>query len=77
MEQVQIEYWEMDIEKVNELNFLNEEFEKFASWWSQNFVNVRSLCHLKQKIFEFRLWDINRLYIQFFILAWWCVNSLS
>ena len=47
MEQVQIEYWEMDIEKVNELNFLNEEFEEFASWWSQNFVNVRSLCYLK------------------------------
>ena len=25
MEQVQIEYWEMNVEKVKEFNFLNEE----------------------------------------------------
>ena len=37
-----MEYWEMDIEKVNEFNFLNEEVEEFTSRWSQNFVNVRS-----------------------------------
>ena len=37
-----MEYWEMDIEKVNEFNFLNEEVEEFTSKWSQNFVNVRS-----------------------------------
>ena len=42
MEKVQMEYWEMDIEKVNEFNFLNEEVEEFTSRWSQNFVNVRS-----------------------------------
>ena len=42
IEQVQMEYWEMDIEKVNEFNFLNEEVEEFTSRWSQNFVNVRS-----------------------------------
>ena len=29
MEQVQMEYWEMDIEKVNEFNFLDEEAEEF------------------------------------------------
>ena len=29
MEQVQIEYWETDIWKVNEFNFLNEEVENF------------------------------------------------
>ena len=31
MEQVQIEYWERDIWKVNEFNFLNEEVEKFTN----------------------------------------------
>ena len=30
MEQVQREYWEMDIGKNNELNFLNEEVEEFT-----------------------------------------------
>ena len=40
MEQLQIEYWEMDIWKVNEFNFLNEEVEEFTSRWSQNLVNV-------------------------------------
>ena len=27
MEQVQIEYWEMNVEKVKEFNFLNEEVQ--------------------------------------------------
>ena len=36
MEQVQMEYWEMDISKVNEFNFLNEEVEEFTSRWCQN-----------------------------------------
>ena len=31
MEQVQMEYWEIDIEKVNGYNFLNEEVEEFTS----------------------------------------------
>ena len=31
MEQVQMEYWEMDIWKVNEFNFLNEEVKESAS----------------------------------------------
>ena len=31
MEQIQMEYWEMDIWKVNEFNFLNEEVEEFIS----------------------------------------------
>ena len=26
-----MEYWETDIEKVNEVNFLNEEFDEFTS----------------------------------------------
>ena len=39
IEQVQIEFWEMDTEKVN---FLNEEIEKFISRWSQNLVYVGS-----------------------------------
>ena len=30
MEQVQREYWEMDIGKNNEFNFLNEEVEEFT-----------------------------------------------
>ena len=52
LEQVQMEYREMDIWKVNEFNFLNEEVEEFTSRWSQNLVNVRSPSYLKQKIFE-------------------------
>ena len=47
MEQVQMEYWEMDIEKVNEFNFLNEEVEEFTSMWSQSLVNVKSASYLK------------------------------
>ena len=42
----------MDIGKVNEFSFLNEEVEEFTSRWSQNWVNVRSPIYLKQKTFE-------------------------
>ena len=77
MEQLQIEYWEMDIWKVNEFNFLNEEVEEFTGRWTQNLVNVRSHSYLKQKTFEYCLWGINRLYVQFFIRTWWCVVSPS
>ena len=76
MEQVQMEYWEMDIWKVNEFNFVNEEVEESTSRWSQNLVNVRSPGYLKQRTFEYCFWGINRLYIQFFIRTWWCVVSL-
>ena len=77
MKQVLMEYWVMDIEKVNEINFLNEEVEKCASRWSQSVVNVRSLSYLKEDTFEYCLWGINRLFVQFFIQKWWCVVSLS
>ena len=33
MEQVQLEYWEMDIQKVHEINSLNEEAEEL--WASE------------------------------------------
>ena len=42
----------MDIGKVNEFSFLNEEVEEFTSRWSQNLVNVGSPIYLKQKTFE-------------------------
>ena len=35
-----MKYWEMDIWKVNEFDFSNEEVEKFTCKWSQNLVNV-------------------------------------
>ena len=63
MEQVKMDYWEMDIEESSKFNFLNEKIEEFTSRWSQSLVSVRS--HLKQKTFEYCLWGINRLYIQF------------
>ena len=40
----------MDIEKVNEFDFLNEGVEEFISRWNQNLVNVRSPSYLKEKI---------------------------
>ena len=49
MEQVQMKHCQIDIWKVNEFNFLNEEAEEFTSRWSQNLVNVRSSSYLKQK----------------------------
>ena len=69
-EEIQMKYWEVDNEKVNEFNFLNKEVEEFMSRWTQSLVNVRSTSYLKQRSFEFCLWDINRLYIQFFIWTW-------
>ena len=65
-----MKYWDVDNEKVNEFNFLNKEVEEFMSRWIQSLVNVRSPSYLKQRSFEFCLWDINRLYIQFFIWTW-------
>ena len=60
MEQVQMGYWEMDIEKVNKFNFLNEKVEEFKSSWSQSLVSVKS--HLKPKSFEYCLWGINIIF---------------
>ena len=45
----------MDISKVNEFNFLNEEVPEFTRRWSKNLVNVRSPSYLKQKPFEYCL----------------------
>ena len=45
----------MDIEKVNEFNFLNEEVEEFTSRLSQNLANVRSPSYFKQNNFEYCL----------------------
>ena len=72
MEQVQMDYRKMDIWKVNEFKFLNEEVEELTRRWSQNLVNVKSRSYLKQKIFEYCFWCIKDylLYIQFFIWAW-------
>ena len=42
----------MDIEKVNELNFLNEEVKEFTSRGSQNLAKARNPSQLKQKIFK-------------------------
>ena len=50
---MQIEYWEADIWKVNEFNFLNEEVEEFSNRWCPNLVNVRSPSYLKQKTFKY------------------------
>ena len=46
-----MEHWEMDIEKINGFNFLNEEAGEFTRMWIQNLVNVRNPSYLKQKIF--------------------------
>ena len=43
----------MDIWKVNEFNFLNEEVAHITRRWCQNLVNVRSPSNLKQKSFEY------------------------
>ena len=55
MEQVQIEKSEMDIWKVSDFNFLNEEVEEFSNGWSLHLDNVRSHSYLKQKILEYYL----------------------
>ena len=70
-------YWEMGIWKANEFNFLNKNAEKFTSRQIQNMVSVRSPSDLKQKTFEYCLWGISRLYIQFSIPIWYCVLSVS
>ena len=44
-----MEYWEMDIWKVNQFNFLNEEVEQFTSRWNQKMVNIRSLATWNKK----------------------------
>ena len=62
MEQVQTQYWGMNIWKVNEFNFLNEEVEEFISRCRQNLVNVRSHSCLKQKTFEYFLWGIDYIF---------------
>ena len=43
----------MDIWKVNQFNFLNEEVEEFMSRCNQNLVNIKSPSSLKQKTFEY------------------------
>ena len=43
----------MDIQKVNEFNYLNEKVEEFTSRWSQSLVNVRIPSYLKQKPFKY------------------------
>ena len=67
----------MDIWKVNEFIFSNEEVEEFTSRWSENLVNVRSPSYFKKIAFEYCLLGINTLYIHFFIWTWSCVVSLS
>ena len=65
-----MEYWAMDIWKLNDFNFWNEEVEESASRWSQNVVNLRSPSYLKKKVLEYCLWGINKLNIQIFIRTW-------
>ena len=62
MEQVQIENSEMDIWKVNEFNFLNEEVEKFSNRWIPYLVNARSPSYLKQKTFQYCLWCVDYIF---------------
>ena len=49
MEEVEMEYSEMDIWKVNEFNFLDRKVDEFTSRWSQNLVNLRRPSYLKKK----------------------------
>ena len=35
----------MDIEKINEFNFLNEEVKELTDRWRQKLVNARSPCY--------------------------------
>ena len=67
----------IDIEKVNEFNFLNEEVEELASRRSQSLVNARSSSYLRQKNFDFVYEGITRLYFQLFVQTRRCVVSLS
>ena len=45
----------MNIEKVAEFNFLNEEVKEFTRRCSQSLFNVRSSSYLKYRCFTFRL----------------------
>ena len=56
-------YWKIDVQKVHEFNFLNEEVEEFRSRWSQSLVNVRSPSYLRRRAFEYYLRGMNWLYI--------------
>ena len=49
MEEVEMEYAEMDIWKLNEFNFLDRKVDEFTSRWSQNLVNLRRPSYLKKK----------------------------
>ena len=62
MEQVQIENSEMDIWKVSDFNFLNEEVEEFSNGRSLYLVNVRSPSYLKQKTLEYCLWCVDYIF---------------
>ena len=42
----------MDIERVNEFNFSNEEVEEFTSIWGQSLVDARIPSNLQQKTFD-------------------------
>ena len=57
----------MVIEKVNELEILNEKVYQLMGRYSQILVNVRNPSYLKPKTFEYCLLGVNRLYIQFFV----------
>ena len=71
-----MEYWEMDIWKVNKFNFLNEEVEKFVSRWNQNLVNMKSPSSLKQKTFEYCSWDKQIIYSVFHLDMVMCQTVL-
>ena len=61
-----MEYWEMDIWKVNKVNFLNEQVEEFTSESNPNLVNIRTPSYLKQKKnFEYWLWTITNFIFSF------------
>ena len=57
-----MEYWEMDIEKAIDFNFINEEIEEFTSKWIQCLVIVRSHSYLKQNTFEYFLWGTDYIF---------------
>ena len=48
---------------------MKRKIQPLTSRLSQNLVNIRSSSYLKQKTFEYCLWAINSIYIQFFIRA--------
>ena len=47
MEQIQMEYW--DIEKMNQLNFLNKEFGELTNIQSQSLANWKSRVYVEKK----------------------------